>query len=147
MRASEQFEGLVIASDGGVRIPALSAAWDELRTGRAAGVGTSEAEKANHLLSLMKDKVGEERHVYWSEAVALAYDGDVLSNFEMEATEGLLSEAYDPTNAIPGFWVYSLWIFPSLEQRYVDLSPEELAGVDVNWQILKAMVESWYRET
>ena len=95
-----------------VLIPALGAAWDELRTGRAAGPRATDAEKAQHLLALAKDLRGDDRRVVWCEAVVLADPDGVLFTWESAATEGRLTEAYDPANAIPGFWVYSLWWFP-----------------------------------
>lgn len=147
IQASLQFDGLAIASDGGVRILALPPeAWDALRTGRAAGVGASDAERAQHLLSLMRDVHGAARRVLWSEAVAVADNGTVLAAWESDGTDGVLTEAYDPANAMPGFWVYSLWHFPSLGKRYVDLTPEELAREDLTWGILKSQVQVWFAQ-
>ncbi len=143
-QASGQFDGLAIASDGGVRIPALPPEeWVALHTGRAAGPNATDAERAQHLLSLMKGKQGDERNVRWVEGVAIASQGDLLAAWESDATEGILLEEYDPSNAIQGFWVYSLWQFPVSRKRYVDLAPEDLANEDLTWALLKAQIHLW----
>lgn len=138
--AARACDGLALASDGGVLIPALGAVWDELRTGRAAGPGATDAEKAHHLLALAKHLRGDDRRVVWSEAVVLADPDGTLFTWESAATEGRLTEAYDPANAIPGFWVYSLWWFPDAGKRYVDLTPDELAARDATWGALRRHV-------
>ncbi|MBI2887517.1 MAG: hypothetical protein HYY02_09940 [Chloroflexi bacterium] len=143
--ASAAFGGLAIASDGGVRIPALGAGWDPLLTRRAAGEEASDADRAGRLLLLMEGLRGEERRVLWAEAIAVADRGRLLAAWEEAGTEGLLTETYDPANAIPGFWVYSLWWFPQLGKRYVDLTPQELEQADVTWGRLKERVRGWFK--
>ena len=143
--AAQVFGGLAIASDGGVVIPALGETWDALRTGRAAGPTASDEERARHLLTLMDGHAGEERRVQWHEAVALADGGGMVQTWEAAGTEGYLTEEYDPANAVPGFWVYSLWRFPALGKRYVDLTPEELAALDTTWGRLREQLQAWWQ--
>ena len=143
--AAQVFGGLAIASDGGVVIPALGETWDALRTGRAAGPTASDEERARHLLTLMDGHAGEERRVQWHEAVALADGGAVVQTWEAAGTAGYLTEEYDPANAVPGFWVYSLWRFPALGKRYVDLTPEELAALDTTWGRLREQLQAWWQ--
>ena len=141
--ASAAFGGLALASDGGVVIPALGAAWEPLRTGRAAGAGATDADKAHHLLRLMEGFTGPDRAVQWYEAVALADRGTLVASWEAAETRGRLTERYDPANAKAGFWVYSLWLFPELGRRYVDLTAAELEAVDATWMALRTAVQAW----
>lgn len=138
-------DGKVIASDGGVTIPALGDHWDRLMTGRAAGPGSTGAGRAEHLLSLMRGRTGEERRVAWTEALAVAQRGVAVAAWEASGTEGMLTDGYDPAGAIPGFWVYSLWRFPELGRRYVELDATELATVDLTWNRLREEVQRWWR--
>ncbi|MSQ10195.1 MAG: hypothetical protein EXR52_04235 [Dehalococcoidia bacterium] len=141
--ASAAFGGLVLASDGGVIIPALGAAWEPLRTGRAAGPGATDADKAHHLLRLMQGLTGPDRMVQWYEAVALADRGALVAAWEAAETRGQLTESYDPANAKAGFWVDSLWLFPKLGRRYVDLTSAELEAADGTWMALRTAVQVW----
>jgi len=141
---SRRFGGLAISSDGGVEIPALGKNWQALLTGRAAGPDADDAAKARHLLALMAGKSGEERRVSWTEAVALADRGELLVVWQESGNQGRLTDSYDPSHAIPGFWVYSLWFYPQLGKRYVDLTPEELAAADLTWGKLKERVQEWF---
>ena len=141
-QGSKLFGGLAIASDGGLGIPTLGDQWEALLTARAAGEGADDATRARHLLALMRDKKGEERRVFWTEALALADRGQLLGSWQESGSEGYLTESYDPAKAIPGFWVYSLWYYPQFGRRYVELTPQELTEVDVTWQRLKAHVQA-----
>jgi len=141
---SHAWDGLTLASDGGVTIPALGPRWDRLLTARAAGPNATDPGRARHLLALMQGVTGEDRAIAWAEAVCLARAGVVLGEWQAGGTRGLLATEYDPANAIPGFWVYSLWWFPQLGRRYVDLAPEELAAADYTWAALKAALQAWW---
>lgn len=143
MAASQAFDSLAIASDGGIHIPALGSSWNGLHTARAAGPGANDKDRAEHLLTLMRGQ--DDRRVLWTEAVALAEGGKALGSWEASGNEGVLTETYDPANAVPGFWVYSLWFYPELGRRYVDLSPEELERVDLTWGRLKEQVQAYFR--
>ena len=145
-QGSELFRGLAIASDGGLVIPTLAGGeWEALLTARAAGEEADDGARARHLLALMQGKRGEQRRGFWTEAVALAKRGRLLGSWQETGSEGLLTESYDPAKAIPGFWVYSLWYCPQFGKRYVELTPQELAEVDVTWQRLKARVQEYLR--
>ena len=141
---SRRFRGLAISSDGGVAIPALGKNWQALLTGRAAGPDADDAAKTRHLLALMEGKVGDERRVSWTEAVALADSGELLTSWQESGNQGRLTESYDPAHAIPGFWVYSLWLYPRLGKRYVELTPEELFAADLTWGKLRERVQEWF---
>jgi len=141
---SRRFGGLAISSDGGIEIPALGNGWQALLTGRAAGPDADDAAKARHLLALMRGKAGDQRRVSWTEAVALAEGGKMLASWQESGNQGRLTESYDPAHAIPGFWVYSLWFYPRLGKRYVELTPQELAAADLTWGKLKERVQEWF---
>ncbi len=143
--ASRACDGLAIASDGGVVIPALGDAWDALRTGRAAGPHATDEAKARQLLSLMAGKRGDDRRVTWSEAVAVADRGTLTAAWDTTETHGVLTETYDPAHAIPGFWVYSLWYFPEASKRYVELTPAELEGQDRTWMALREQARRFFQ--
>ena len=146
-QGSTLFRGLAIASDGGLGIPALAGGeWEALLTARAAGEEADDGARARHLLALMQGKQGEQRRVFWTEALALADRGRLLGSWQETGGEGYLTESYDPSEAIPGFWVYSLWHCPQFGKRYVELTSQELAEVDVTWQRLKARVQQWFYE-
>lgn len=146
VRGSESVSGLAIASDGGVEIPALARTWEALYTGRAAGDDVEEEMRARHLLMLMQGKKGEERRITWTEAVAVADSGRLLGSWQESGNEGVLTEEYDGTNAIPGFWVYSLWYYPQLGKRYCELTQQELDGVDLTWRRVKERVQEHFRK-
>ena len=145
VQGSSAFGGLAIASDGGLGIPALGSGWERLLTARFAGEDATDEVRARRLLALAAGKTGEERRVSWTEAIALAEKGQLLASWEESGTEGYLTESYDPASAIPGFWVYSLWRVPRFNKRYVELTPEELAQVDVTWRRLKERVQGFFR--
>lgn len=136
-------DGLAIASDGGIQIPALGSSWNGLYTARAAGTDANDEIRAEHLLALMQGQA--DRRVVWTEAVALADGGKLLESWEASGNEGVLTEAYDPANAVPGFWVYSLWLYPQLGKRYVELSAAELVQTDLTWGRLKELVQAFFR--
>lgn len=141
---SHTWNGLTLASDGGVTIPALGPRWDRLLTGRAAGPNATDADRARHLLELMEGHSGDARAVTWTEALCLARAGTVLAEWEAGGTRGLLTSEYDPAGAIPGLWVYSLWQFPDSGRRYVDLTQEERAAADHTWTALRDAVRGWW---
>lgn len=138
--------GLAIASDGGVTIPTLGSSWDGLRTRRATGGAASDAEHIARLLELMRGYEGEERKVLWTEGVALARNGEVLASWEAQGTQGYLALDFDPQRIDPGFWISSIWYYPQLGKRHIDLTETELAQVDTTWQELKRLVQAYFRE-
>lgn len=93
---SKRYHGYVIATDGGVSIPALGEEWDSLRTKRFAGEGISDTDRIRALLDIMKEKKGEEREMNWREAIAVAKSGKLLFSTEVEGVKGVLQETFDP---------------------------------------------------
>lgn len=145
---SARFGGLAVASDGGMHIPALGAAWEPLRTARAAGVDDDHA-RAEHLLRLMAPCRGEDRRVSWVEAGAVALAGELLAVWEEPGLQGVLAESFDPAAYEPGFWGASLVLVPpgdpAAGRRVTTLPPEERARLDQGWTRLRARLQSYFR--
>ena len=136
-RCSQALPGrVVVASDGGLLIPALGATWDPLRTRRFAGERASDRERADALLALAADLEGDERRIGWREALAVARDGEVIAAWEADDTPGLLARDYDPAllAAGGGFWIPALWTCPEYGgRRLAELSETERAARDDHW--------------
>lgn len=138
--------GLVVASDGGLLVPALATGWDPTRTRRFAGAGAGSTGRADALLALTEHLEGEERRIGWREAVAFARDGRVVASFVGESVPGLLARDYDPARVREeGFWVPALWICPECGgRRLAELSAEERAAREDHWAQLRRQVQAWW---
>lgn len=135
-RASTRLPGkLVVASDGGLLVPALGGTWDPLRTRRFAGAAATDGERAAALLRLASGLAGEGRRIGWREALAVARGGTVLAAWEAEDPGGLLADDYGPDLlADAGFWLPALWICPEFGgRRLAELSGAERAARDDHW--------------
>jgi len=136
-RASAALPGsIVVATDGGLLVPALGSAWDPLRTRRFAGDRATDRERADALLALAAGLTGDERRIGWREALAVARDGLPVATWIAEDSPGLLADGYDPRllAATGGFWVSALWLCPECAgRRLADLSPTERAGRVDHW--------------
>ena len=126
---------LVVASDGGLLIPALGDVWDPRRTRRFAGPEASDGQRADRLLALAAGLTGDERQIGWREALAVARNGELLAVWEVEDAPGLLARDYDPALVeAGGFWVPALWICPEFDgRRLAELSGAERAARDDHW--------------
>lgn len=120
--------GLAIASDGGLEVPALAGRWDPLLTHRQGQA------KLRELAAGLED-----RRVRWTEAIALAEQGELLGVWAASDTEGLL--ALEPWPASSGFWVWDIFLFPSLGKTWAQLSAAERIAVDHTWLALKRVVQ------
>ena len=144
---SERVPHPVIASDGGVHIPALGEAWTSVRTRRAAGAEATDRGRADHLLTLMRDKSGGERDVIWREAVAVAEGSGLLGCWEAEGRLGRLAASYEAAKIEGGFWMAGLIVVPRFGKLYRDLTDEELARVDDAWNELRRHVRAFFATT
>lgn len=133
---SKKYDGFVIATDGGVSIPALES-WNNLRTKRFAGEDISDFQRIDILLEMMKDKKGKDRAMVWNEAIAIAKDGKVLFSTEVEGVKGLMETEFNPANYKEGIWVCSIWFFPQFQKNFFQLDKEELDQVENSWFLLK----------
>ncbi|MEA2530757.1 MAG: XTP/dITP diphosphohydrolase, partial [Thermomicrobiales bacterium] len=127
---------VVIATDGGLLIPALGDRWNPMRTRRFAGESADDVGRAKALIALASELKGEQRLIAWQEALAVASDGAVLASWFATSEPGLLARDVDPAMIAGGngFWIPALWICPDFEgRRLAELSPEELATRRDHW--------------
>jgi len=124
-------EGLAIASDGGLEVPALAGLWDPLRTHRQGQARLRE------LAAGLAD-----RRVAWAEAVAIAECGELLASWTCRGTEGLL--APEPWPEPRAFWVWDIFLFPALGKTWAQLTPEEREHVDLTWTSLRREVQAFF---
>jgi inosine/xanthosine triphosphate pyrophosphatase family protein len=141
---------LVIASDGGLSIPALGDAWDPTRTRRIGSDGATDFERAESLLARTAHLQGVERRISWQEAVAIARNGALLGLWSAESEPGYLTTEADSDLIARsnGFWVDALWICPeSHDRRLVELSQAERACCGDHWSRLKSQVRDFLDES
>lgn len=125
-------DGLAIASDGGLEVPALGAAWQPLLTRRQG------QQRLRQLTAGLMD-----RRARWSEAVALAERGQLLASWTESGTEGLL--APEPWPEPSDFWVWDIFVFPELGKSWAQLTDVERAAMDKTWMRLKRDVRAFFR--
>jgi XTP/dITP diphosphohydrolase len=140
---SAQHGGLAAATDGGLVVPGLGARWNALHTARAAGPAANDLDRARHLLALAADLQGEQRFVYWVEALALARDGTIETSWETRGAEAMLVERLEPRKIRPGFWAASLCYLPARQTTLADLDEQALAETDQTWSRLRDQVRAF----
>ena len=113
-------EGLVIADDSGLVVPALGGA-PGVHSARYAGPGATDADRIRKLLDAMRGKKYGERRARFVCVVALAERGEARGVFSASADGELLAAprgeggfAYDP-----------LFFFPALGKTFAEISREE----------------------
>jgi XTP/dITP diphosphohydrolase len=115
----------VLASDGGVDIPGLGDKWDILRNQRIVGEESTDLEKTEKLLSMMKGLKGEERRASYRLALALALKGQLIWSTEQISDVGYIVEEL-PDQEIPQYkWMGHLWYYPQFTKVFNKLSEEE----------------------
>ena len=136
---------IVVASDGGLLVPALGA-WDPLRTHRFAAPKASAADRARSLLRLAGDLRGRDRGIGWQEALAVVVNGYHRASWVAESPPGELATSLHESllGADSGFWVPSIWRCPECGgKRLVDLSAAEQATRLDHWMQLGAALSGW----
>jgi len=121
---------VIMATDGGVRIPFLGKGWNHVLTRRLSGIDhegkLTDRERAKALLSLMENAISdEERRVFWEEAVVLAYNGEVIFEFTGTSELGILVREIPLDFKETGFWIGYLWLDPALGKTYMQMTEEE----------------------
>jgi inosine/xanthosine triphosphate pyrophosphatase family protein len=134
---------LALSSDGGLVVPALGESWKSVLTHRFAG-DINDTEKAQTLLRMMEGYKGEQRQVFWREALCLADEAEVVFSYEIEGSSGMLLQELDPSLMVPGFWVSGLWHFPYLNKTYGELLEEERDEINDHWAQLKKLTQSFF---
>lgn len=135
---------IVMASDGGLTIPALGSAWNPARTRRFAGSESTDLERARRLLKVAALLEGEQRVIGWKESLCIARNGEPVFDAGAEWIYGYLATDVTPDliDAAGGFWVSALWICPEYGgQRLVELTPEERERRGDHWYLLSKVVQ------
>lgn len=143
--AARGLDSLTIASDGGLEIPALGAAWDPRRTRRFAGEGATDLERSERLLNLASGLSDDERVISWREAVAIADQGRLLGVWSASGPPGRLARTLraDLLERAPGFWVPALWEVPAFSfRRLAELTREERDRLGDHWSMLREPVHA-----
>lgn len=139
---SRAFGGTALASDGGLVIPALGAAWESTLTKRATGDDVPDAERARRLLGRMREFEGSRREAYWAEAMAVARDGRLECAWESDGLAGVIGTAYRPDESgVPGFWADALWETTEGRKRW-ELTDDERRAGDDPWTALAPEVRN-----
>lgn len=113
-------EGIVIADDSGLVVPALGGA-PGVHSARYAGTDASDAERFQKVLGEMRGKTGEERRARFVCVVAVAESGKMRGIFSASA-EGILLE--EP-HGRDGFGYDPIFFFPALGKTFAEISREE----------------------
>lgn len=115
----------VLASDGGVDIPGLGNKWDILRNQRIVGEDKTDLEKAEKLLSLMKNLKGKERRASYRLALALARKGILVWSTEQVTDKGFITEELSDREIPPYRWIGHLWYYPQHKKVFNKLNEKE----------------------
>jgi XTP/dITP diphosphohydrolase len=113
-------EGIVMADDSGLVVPALGGAPGVL-SARYAGPGATDLDRIYKLLGEMLDKRGEERKARFVCVVAVAEGGNLRGLFSA-AAEGIILQ--EPRGK-DGFGYDPVFFIPSLGKTYAEISREE----------------------
>lgn len=113
-------QGMVIADDSGLVVPALGGA-PGVHSARYAGLGASDSDRIQKLLGEMRGKQGEERRARFVCVVAVAEAGKVRGLFSASA-EGILLE--EPRGQ-DGFGYDPIFFFPDLKKTFAEISRQE----------------------
>jgi XTP/dITP diphosphohydrolase len=132
---------IVIATDGGLEIPALGSAWNPVRTKRFAGPEASDLDRAKALLKLAAQLDGDQRRIQWLEVVALARNGEEIARFSGRGPSGLLADDVDPADVAAGggFWIPAIWRCPEFgDRRLSSLTEDERKVRPDHWREIDA---------
>lgn len=131
----------VLASDGGIAIPALGDAWESQLTRRNTGEGDVPDEtRARRLLGMMKGIEGERRAAHRVEAVAVARDGALVGAWEAQGFHCRVAlDIAPPPGGSNGAWVESVLI-AAAGRRWWELSAAEMEAAGEPWKQLTAPV-------
>ena len=113
-------QGLVLADDSGLVVPALGGA-PGVHSARYAGPDASDADRIRKLLHDMRGKKGEDRRARFVCVLVLAEAGEARGVFSA-AAEGMLLEA---PQGQQGFGYDPIFFFPALGKTFAEISREE----------------------
>jgi XTP/dITP diphosphohydrolase len=113
-------EGLVIADDSGLVVPALGGA-PGVHSARYAGPDASDADRICKLLDAMRGKKDADRRARFVCVVALAERGEARGVFSASAEGELL----DAPRGEGGFGYDPIFFFPELGKTFAEITREE----------------------
>jgi XTP/dITP diphosphohydrolase len=113
-------EGLVIADDSGLVVPALGGA-PGVRSARYAGPKATNSQRIEKLLGEMRGKAGSERAAHFVCAIALAQRGHALA----VVTGRVEGEILIAPSGGGGFGYDPVFYFPALKKSFAEISAEE----------------------
>jgi len=113
-------DGLLIADDSGLVVPALGGA-PGVQSARYAGPQASDADRVRKLLGELRGKFAEERRARFVCVLTLAQRGRALAVFS-DSVEGVI--AGEPRGD-GGFGYDPVFYFPQLGRTYAEISREE----------------------
>jgi XTP/dITP diphosphohydrolase len=113
-------EGIVIADDSGLVVPAIGGA-PGVHSARYAGPDASDAERVQKLLGEMRGKQGDDRRARFVCVVTLAESGKMRGLFSASAEGVLLEES----RGQDGFGYDPIFYFPALGKTCAEISREE----------------------
>jgi XTP/dITP diphosphohydrolase len=113
-------EGLVMADDSGLVVPALGGA-PGVHSARYAGPVASDADRIGKLLGEMRGKHGEDRRARFVCVIALAERGEARGVFSASAEGELL----DAPRGQGGFGYDPIFLSPDFGKTYAEISREE----------------------
>jgi len=114
-------EGLVIADDSGLVVPALGGA-PGVHSARYAGPDASDADRINKLVDAMRGKKGADRRARFVCVVALVERGEARGIFSASAEGELL----DAPRGEDGFGYDPIFFYPPLGGTFAELSAQKL---------------------
>jgi len=117
---SRLHDGLVLADDSGLVVPALGGAPGVL-SARYAGPSATSAKRMAKLLDELRGQTGQKRRAYFVCAIALAQRGRATA-VVTGRVDGQILQAPVGTG---GFGYDPIFYFPPLHQSFAELSPEE----------------------
>ncbi len=143
---SKKTKFLVLASDGGVDIPALNQDWNFLKNERTIGKEKSDVQKAEKLLKLMKGLDNEERRVEFHHALALAKKGKLLWSNEKVVERGYIAKKLPDKNIPEDKWLSHIWYYPEFGKVFNKLDEYELGKVREQSRELKKSLQKKIKE-
>jgi XTP/dITP diphosphohydrolase len=117
---SRYADGVVLADDSGLVVPALDGA-PGVRSARYAGPDATDVDRYQRVLREMEGKEGEERRARFVCVIAVAKHGRALLIVSARA-DGVLAE--EPRGS-GGFGYDPIFFFPELGSTYAELTPEQ----------------------
>jgi XTP/dITP diphosphohydrolase len=117
---SRLHDGLVVADDSGLVVPALGGA-PGVHSARYAGPGATSEERIRKLLAEMDGKNAAERAAHFVCAVALAESGRAIAI----VTDRVDGEILPAPRGAGGFGYDPVFYFPALKKTFAELSAEE----------------------